>query len=146
MVKRKGKHTHTDTHTKSLLFVKSQSCFECSGLRMASLPPHMKALNCACHILVLLHFYPEKCVNKHFFVAGKPLPDVFIPNVLICSCVPLSHNELKRELAMCPVQRILLQEPLQDGFETALSKVQRNRQEPSIPALGPALVPEMCTP
>lgn len=72
----------------------------------------MKTLNCACHILVFLHFYSEKCVNKHFFVASKMLPDVFILNVFIGSCVPLSHNELKRELAMYPVQRILLREPL----------------------------------
>lgn len=75
-------------------------------------PQKHKTWNCACHILVLLHFYPEKCVNKHFFVARSPLPDVFILNVLIGSCVPLSHNELKRELAMCSMWRILLLEQI----------------------------------
>lgn len=71
-----------------------------------------KTLNCGCHILVLLRFHSEKCVNKHFFVARDSLPDVFILNVLIGSCVLLSHNELKRERAMYSVWRILLLEPL----------------------------------
>lgn len=105
----------TQIKKNSLLFEKSQSNFECCGLRMASPPPEMKTLNWACRILVLLHFYPKKCVNKHYFVASKLLPDVFILNVFIGSCVPLRHKELKRELAMCPVQRILLREPLLSG-------------------------------
>lgn len=115
LVKRRWKHK-TNKQTKiSLLFGKCQSSLESSGLKKAYFffpSRKTKTLNCGCCILVLLHFHSEKCVNKHFFVACDSLPDVFILNVLIGSCVPLSHNELKRERAMYSVWRILLLEPL----------------------------------